>query len=253
MQAMSLSLAPTPDGVRAFSESMPESYRGTYDEAARAAHAAIVLGRGSQTVHVERWRSLPDGGALVLIVADDRPGLMSLICAALLRQRLEVRVAQIYTRARAEEGPEAIDFFWLRATDPKGQPRPVDAYDLEKFADILAEMVEAPPIASITDAADGTVFAPMAARAFFNTKALRQGDLVLVVEARDFPGLLLTITRSLHAQGVVIASSSVQTEGNIARDSFVLESPTGEAFTPERLAAIRQAVIAAVRGGPPKS
>ena len=51
--------------------------------------------------------------------------------------------------------------------------------------------------------------------------------------------------------GVVIVGSTVQTEGNIARDSFVLKDPGGGNFTPERLAAIRQAVVSAVRAGPP--
>jgi len=72
-------------------------------------------------------------------------------------------------------------------------------------------------------------------------------------KARDYPGLLLTITRTLHAQGVVIAASSIQTEGNIARDSFELEDPNGKSFSPERLASIRQAVIVAVRAGPPQT
>ncbi|HVJ17395.1 MAG TPA: hypothetical protein VM686_18340 [Polyangiaceae bacterium] len=252
MQAISLDFGATTDAMLALLETMPESYRATYDDAARQEHAAIIARRGSQTVHVERWRSLPDGGALVVVVADDRPGLMSLICASLLRQRLEVRIAQIYTRERQSEMPEAVDFFWLRASDGKGGFRPVEAHDIERFTDTLAEMVEAPPLVSVTEGAVAAVFAPIAARAFFNTRAMRRGEHVLVVEARDYAGLLLTITRTLHAQGVVILSSSVHTEGNIARDSFTLGDPSGEAFTPERLASIRQAVVTAVRAGPPK-
>jgi UTP:GlnB (protein PII) uridylyltransferase len=250
MQAISLEWAPTTEALDALVESMPEGYRASYDEVARREHAAILARRRSQTVHVERWRSLPDGGALVLIVADDRPGLLSLICASLVRHRLEVHVAQIYTRERPGDLPEAVDFFWLRATDSRGGFRPVEAHDLEKFSDTLAEMVEAPPRTS-REPPLTAAFAPIAARAFFNTKAMRRGEHVLVVEARDYPGLLLTITRALHGQGVVIAGSTVQTEGNIARDSFVVRDPAGGTLTPERLAAIRQAVISAVRAGPP--
>jgi UTP:GlnB (protein PII) uridylyltransferase len=251
MPAISLELTPTTEALDALVQSMPEGYRATYDELARREHAAIVARRGSQTVHLERWRSLPDGGALVLIVADDRPGLLSLICASLVRHRLEVRVAQIYTRERPGDLPEAVDFFWLRATDSRGSLRPVEAHDLEKFSDTLAEMIEAPPRTPRTEPSLAAAFAPIAARAFFNTKAMRRGEHLLVVEARDFPGLLLTITRTLHAHGVVIVSSTVHTEGNIARDSFVLKEPGGGIFSPERLTAIRQAVVSAVRGGPP--
>ncbi len=251
MQAISLEFAPTTEALDALVESMPEGYRANYDEIARREHAAIVARRRSQTVHVERWRSLPDGGALVLIVADDRPGLLSLICASLVRHRLEVRVAQIYTRERSADLPEAVDFFWLRATDNRGSFRPVEAHDLEKFADTLAELIEAPTRNSRAEPSLAAAFAPVAARAFFNTKAMRRGEHVLVVEARDFPGLLLTITHTLYAQGVVIVGSTVQTEGNIARDSFVIKDPGGGNLTSERLAGIRQAVVSAVRAGPP--
>jgi [protein-PII] uridylyltransferase len=246
MHALSLAAV---GGVEEFTASMPEGYLRTYDEAARSEHAASVARRGSRTAHVERWRSLPDGGALVLVAADDRPGLLSLICAALVRHQLEVRVAQIYTRQRREDVPEAVDLFWLRALEGPNRQRPVEAHDLEKFADTLAELIEAPPrpLGGVTSRA---TFEPIAARAFFNTQAMRRGESLLVVEARDYPGLLLTITRTLHALDVIIASSSVETEANVARDSFVLTSASGGKFTPEQLAAIRQAVIVAVRAGP---
>jgi UTP:GlnB (protein PII) uridylyltransferase len=84
-------------------------------------------------------------------------------------------------------------------------------------------------------------------RVYFNTNSLRRGEYVLIVEALDCPGLLLAISLALHREGIEIASSSVRTEGRIARDSFVLLGPAAKPLSTDRLAAIRQAVVEAVR------
>jgi [protein-PII] uridylyltransferase len=239
------------DEVVAFTSSMPETYAATYEPEERAEHAKIVARRASSTVHIERWRTLADGGALICVVADDRPGLLSFICNALLRRRLEVRVAQIYSRKRLDETVEAVDFFWLRPMRQAGIARVIEDRDLQKVAASLADLLEAPPepapashfLPPGSDAFDTTPHP----RAFFNTKALRRGEFVLIVEVPDFPGLLLSITTTLHAQGVEIASSDIRTEGALARDCFMIRDTTGQGLGPDRLATIRQAVVTSVR------
>jgi [protein-PII] uridylyltransferase len=241
------------DEVIAFTNSMPETYSTTYDAEERAEHARIVERRASATVHIERWRTLPDGGALICVVADDRPGLLSFICNALLRRRLEVRVAQIYSRRRDDDTVEAVDFFWLRPMPQGGIARVIEDRDIQKVAASLADILEAPPEpapASLSHGPGSDAFDPTPhPRAFFNTKALRRGEFVLVVEVPDYPGLLLSITTALHAQGVEIASSDIRTEGSLARDCFMIRDTTGQGLGPERLATIRQSVVTAVRTG----
>ena len=239
--------------VIAFTSSMPESYSAAYEVEERAEHAKIVERRASATVHLERWRTLPNGGALICVVADDRPGLLSFICNALLRRKLEVRVAQIYSRRRPDDTIEAVDFFWLRPMSQGGVARVIEDRDLQKVAASLADILEAPPEPAPashsqgpgSDAFDTTPHP----RAFFNTKALRRGEYVLIVEVPDYPGLLLSITTALHSHGVEIASSDIRTEGSLARDCFMIRDATGQGLGPERLATIRQAVVTAVRSG----
>lgn len=254
---MQLEIAPM-DGIEseeviAFTNSMPEAYAETYDFAERAEHLGIVKRRASATVHLERWRTLPDGGALICVVADDRPGLLSFICNALLRRRLEVRVAQIYSRQRPDDTLEAVDFFWLRPMPQGGLVRAIEDSELEKVAASLADVLEAPPepvLAPSSRSPGSDVFDPTPhPRAFFNTKAMRRGEFVLVVEAPDYPGLLLSITTALHAQGVEIVSSDIRTEGALARDCFMIRDAKGGELDPERLSVIRQAVVSAVRAG----
>ncbi len=132
--------------VIAFTSSMPEGYSATYEVEERAEHAKIVERRASATVHLERWRTLPDGGALICVVADDRPGLLSFICNALLRRKLEVRVAQIYFAAAARTTrSRRVDFFWLRPMPQGGVARVIEDRDLQKVAASLADILKRRP------------------------------------------------------------------------------------------------------------
>ncbi len=229
---------------------MPEAYALAYAADERAEHLEIIERKAGRPVHVERWRSLSDGAALVAVVAEDQPGLLALICTALVRHSLEVRIAQIYSRRRSDESLEAVDFFWLHARSANGDLRGIEMHELQAVEKTLCELCEAPPAPAVGPSSLASSFDPVpATRAFFNTKSLRRGEYVLVVEAPDFPGLLLSVTSALHAQAVEIAESDVRTEGALARDSFVLKEPSGVGFTSERLAVIREAVVTALRAG----
>src|SRR5687767_2499536 len=78
-----------------FARSMPPSYASVYSSDEIAEHAAIVERRGNRPALAERWRSLENGGAIVCVVADDQPGFLSLVSAALHLHELDVTTAQI--------------------------------------------------------------------------------------------------------------------------------------------------------------
>jgi UTP:GlnB (protein PII) uridylyltransferase len=239
------------ESVREFTSSMSDGYAQTFGPRERAEHAAIAARRGTKKVHLERWRSFAEGGAIVCVVADDRVGLLAEICAAFYRHGLEVRLAEVFSRSIPDGGREAVDLFWLRALDGSGGVRPVEMHHLEKVADTLVAQALGGASETVLAAGSGLRFQSAAARVFFKPKVIGRGDCVLVVEARDYPGLLLAITNAVREQGLVIESSDVRTEGHIARDSFVLSDPSGRSLDQERLAATREAVIAAVLAGPP--
>jgi UTP:GlnB (protein PII) uridylyltransferase len=183
-------------------------------------------------------------------VADDRPGLLSTICRVFSAHDLDIVMAQVHCRKRREgPSPEAFDLFWLRPRTHRS------AFGLsDEVIEALARDVDAavarngqstlPPGHVGPSGAFGSAPSP---RVYFNTNALRRGEIVLVVEALDCPGLLLSITLALHREGIEITSSDVRTEGRIARDSFVLVGPGAKSFSSERLAAVRQTVVEAVR------
>jgi UTP:GlnB (protein PII) uridylyltransferase len=237
------------ESVRAFGDSMPSAYREAFTADQIREHAAISERRGERVSHLELWRAFPDGLSVLCVVADDRPGLLSNVCRVLVAHDLEVLSAQIYCRSRRGLPLEAFDLFWVRGRGNRRSETPLDdgclervAVDLESVLHVATRSTLPPPGAR--PHALGPLTPP---RVFFNTSSLRRGKYVLVVEALDCPGLLLAISLALHRLGVQILGSDVRTEGTLARDCFELAPPPGGSFLSERLAAIRQAVVDAVR------
>jgi UTP:GlnB (protein PII) uridylyltransferase len=234
----------------AFLSSMPATYAHVYSPEEVADHASIVARRGLQPVHVELWRPLPAGGAVLCVVADDHPGFLSTVSAVLYLHELDVATAQIYCRARPDGVSEAVDFFWVRPTN-KSTPHRIEPDEIASIKRVLGELVVRQacpdPITPPRRAPEPDTL--MLARVFFETAPLRRGSYVLVVEALDFPGLLMSIARTLHRQQLDILASDVRTEGTRVHDRFVVADTLGEPLAPERLAAIRAAVVLALRAG----
>jgi [protein-PII] uridylyltransferase len=232
-----------------FADSMPAAYREAFTPEQVREHAAISGRRGDRVSHLELWRRFSDGLLVLLVIADDRAGLLSNICRVFVAHDLEVLSAQIYCRSRRELPPEAFDLFWVRPRVTHGAGARFDesalellAADLDSALYVAARSTLPPP-----GAAAHFFGASTPPRVFFNSSSLRHGKYVLVVEVLDCPGLLLTISLALHRAGVQILTSDVRTEGGLARDCFELANPSGLPFTSDRLALIRQAVVEAVR------
>jgi UTP:GlnB (protein PII) uridylyltransferase len=236
------------DDVDRFFASMPDAYREAFEAEAHE-HAAIAARRNGRAAHLERWRALDDGMSILCVVAEDRAGLLSTICRVLVANDLDVVAAQVHCRKRAGLTPEAFDLFWLRKSKGKGGGE-LSEEVIEKLAKEVEIAVAKNGQGTLPPGSAGPVGTFGSApppRIYFNTNWLRRGEYVLIVEALDCPGLLLTISLALHREGVEITSSSVRTEGRIARDSFVLLGPGAKPISTDRLAAIRQTVVEAVR------
>ena len=240
---------PSGPGVAEFMGSMPASYALAFSLAEIEAHAEIVARRRGRPVHVERCGTFANRTTAVCVVADDRAGLLSLICHVLVGLHLEVVSAQIYSRVTPSGAEEAIDFFWVRAQSERTSraitPQEIGAFE-RKLGEALtnkgAALGAAPEIEP-----QPTLDPIPAPRAFFDPAQLREGRYLLVVESRDFPGLLLTITRTLHEEHLDVVASEVVTQGWLARDRFLLKDRAEPLPTPERLAYVRAVVLEAVR------
>ena len=232
-------------GAASFEASMPDRYRESFDAAAVAEHAAIVARRGASSAHVEVWRRLTGGQTVLCVVADDRPGLLSRITAALVIHSMDIVSAQAYTRALPSGQGEAVDFLWLRRAGG-GEATLSDA-ECARIGEVLRALVAGEM--SIESAFSGARPAPEARQAFSTRIALSEGpggELVMTVETSDRPGLLLAITRALFRAGVQIVGSNATTTGGLVSDRFTLVEADGSPIGEKRRRALQTDVLAAV-------
>jgi [protein-PII] uridylyltransferase len=223
-----------------FIASMPAAYAQAFDDVDAREHARIVSGRGSSAAQVEVWRMLPQGVAILCVVADDRPGLVALVSAAFLAHALDVRSAQVYCRDTGKGGVEAVDFFWLRNVT---SGTALDVARLDACARTIRELLGAGADGSeVPEHASG---GDEGARVSYTQDPTASDRFEVVLEARDFPGLLHTVARLLHLHGLEVVRCEIRTEEGIARDRFWVTSFNGGAPIVQ-LSAFRSALLGVI-------
>jgi UTP:GlnB (protein PII) uridylyltransferase len=226
-----------------FERTMPASYRELFSSAEIEQHARIVAERGERSAHVALVRTLPNGLAILCLVADDRPGLMLLVSAAFVANGLDVRSAQVYSRRHPDGRAEAVDFFWVRApsgstlSDPKYVAR--CAHTVADFVSGYAEPAansELPP-----ESTDAT-----RARVTIEPCPGQSNHWLISIEARDSKRLLLTIALTLHRHALEIVHSELRTEGTFARDRFEVACASAGDLDATRIEKVRVALLSAL-------
>jgi [protein-PII] uridylyltransferase len=235
--------------VEGFAETMPSRYRVLFDPRAICKHAAISFRRGPRPAYAEVWRALADGSAALCVVADDRPGLLSAIAAALVSHRLDVITALVFSRAKAAGDVEAVDFLWVRRADT-ADTAPIGTDEVESVGEVLSAILAGS--VSVAEIALRSASAPppgdMLVMVAYDP-ADENGQAVLLVEAPDRPGMLLTITRELFQHGAQITRSLVRTADGRAYNRFELCEFSGHTLSADRREQVRAAVVAALAFG----
>jgi [protein-PII] uridylyltransferase len=237
------------DPLETLIESMPSAYTQIFERRDIVEHAAIVNARGHARAHAAEWRQLPGGTAIVCVVADDVPGLLSLVSAAFVSHHLDVTSAQIFCRSTTR-GSEAVDFFWLKRARPSRLPQQIDTSEIASVSRMLDELVGEETQARLLAVQELERVAPelpVRPRVFYDTRALRRGEVILNVVTPDRPGLLLAITLSFVHQGLEIVASEVRTDQGVASDRFTLRDASGAPLSANRLAEIQRQIIAALK------
>jgi UTP:GlnB (protein PII) uridylyltransferase len=226
-----------------FLESMPEAYRHRHDAREVEIHGRIVAKRGRKLVHVELCPGpvQPDSGRWICIVTDDRPGLLSLLSAAVTAHSLDILAARAYCRARPDAADEAIDLFAVRRLK-----EPISGPLIEGDAVAICRTVESllrgETSVSRLERHGAQTSRPPAGP----PTAVYFGDSepdLLRVEAADRPGLLLAVTLAIFKERLSIVRSHVTTIAGIARDEFQIAELDGRSLTDDR----RRLVIDKVR------
>jgi [protein-PII] uridylyltransferase len=237
---------------------MPDRYLLSTRMGSVLQHARVALGRKRGAVEVAIVSS-PEGRhdeeiAELCIVADDAPGLLARIAAAITASRLEVHAAEVYSRALVSGKKEAVDVFHVRdrADGVSGVARA-----LPRLAQDLARLAEG----SVTPEAllEGRIGArspwrerpsPAVATEVSVDDRASPTHTIVEVFTKDRPGLLYVLSHALQKLGLTIALSKINTEGSRVADVFYVSELDGTKVSrPERVKEIRERVLAALSEG----
>jgi [protein-PII] uridylyltransferase len=209
--------------------------------------ATVAAARGSRPAVAGRFESSRSGQAGICVVADDRPGLLAAISAALVLSGLSVVHAAAYTRRTPARRAEAVDLFWVRRDDSTAGELGISDAALERFNRTLVDVVS-----NRIRLEDVSAVRPPQGAASYETRVRfiedEAGTLAtLEVETADRPGLLLALSRGLFGQRVQIVASRADTakDGSV-RDRFSLEELDGSLIGQGRRLAIQVAVMEAI-------
>ena len=235
------------DEVRAFAATLPESYRRNFDLVAIAAHTMIARERESAPANVGSFNSSRVPGSAVCVVADDRPGLLATISAALVLCGLDVIEAEAYTRRVDQRANEAVDVFWVRHEKEQQRKLRVSKEEIDLLRTTLIGLLEGK---LDRRRADPSVRPPPTPAASETVVRFIEGEdgvfSTLEVETGDRSGLLLALAQALFQQRVQIIGSQVKTTGTRVFDRFHIVEFDGSPISSARRLDIQVAVISAV-------
>ncbi|MBL9027846.1 MAG: [protein-PII] uridylyltransferase [Myxococcales bacterium] len=208
-------------------ESMPDRYLLASSAQAIVEHAEVVRSFREGGVSIEVVPSSHPEATELCVVADDRPGLLALISAALTTSKLEVLGAQVYTRMRDDGSVQAVDLFWVQSR-VEGSEAVLRA--LSRLRRDLEAMVSgaARPQIKLGPASPTRRGAPkVATRVALDHRASREHTIIEVV-TQDRPGVLFAIANALYELGLAISVAKINTEGARAIDVFYVRDASGK-------------------------
>jgi [protein-PII] uridylyltransferase len=237
---------PTEQLVRRFAESLPESYRKNFDSTAIAQHARLSQERGTSPANVGLFFSNRVPGDALCVVADDRPGLLATISAALYMCGLDVIEAEAYNRRIRDHHDEAVDVFWVRH-DTRRRGQRVSSEEVEQLRQTLVGLLEGKVERRRFGDSQRPPPTPSSSETVVRFIENADGNFsTLEVETGDRSGLLLALSQALYQQRVQIIGSQVKTVGDRVFDRFHIveldNSPIGAARRLEIQVAILSAV-----------
>lgn len=241
------SVPPSEDFLRTFAASLPESYRSNFDASAIAAHARIARERESAPANIGAFFSNRVPGAAICVVADDRPGLLATISAALVLCGLDVIEAEAYTRRIPGKHDEAVDIFWVRHEDPSDHRLRLAHEEILQLCQTLIGLIEGRLERKRADSSGRATATPAAKETVVRFIEGADGAFAtLEVETFDRSGLLLSLSQALFSQRVQIVGSQVKTRGGRVYDRFHIVELDNKPISPSRRLEIQVAILSAI-------
>ena len=222
-----------------FVDAMPERYVLANPVDVIRRHARVVRNAGEATT-VALGPGPSEEVSELLVVTLDRSGLLADVGAVLTKHRVSIVDAQIYTLPGDPEGvprDRAIQTFSVQREVGGRLDRPLRGRIEGDLRALLAGEVDA--AAMLEAAPKPPAWArrrgpDVATDVRIDNEASRMFTVVDVL-TRDRPGVLHTIARTLHEEGLSIALSKISTEGERVTDVFyVRDAQSGEKVRDEQ-------------------
>lgn len=223
------------ESLSQFIATMPVDYPTAYTDQAIEQHRRLCERRGAAAVDVGVFERR---GALlgICVVATDRPGLLAVVTEGFLVCGMDVVAGDAFTRD-IDGKKEAVDLFWVRvAADASGEAE-ADKLRTALLGLLSSYRTPLPPLSG-----------PTAISSNSTVRFIEDANgalATLEVETEDRSGLLLSLSRSLHAQKVQIVRSEVRTKQGRVFDRFVITELDGRPVSAGRRLEIQVAVLSA--------
>ncbi|MEM9072394.1 MAG: [protein-PII] uridylyltransferase [Myxococcota bacterium] len=243
------------DALERFIDEMPDRYVLATPVDVIRRHARAVRDAGEAPMTVRLGPGPSEELTELLIITEDRPGLLVDIAAVLAGNQMGVVDAQIYTQTYTQthtQGKRAFDVFLVRRESRRtlhradSRPPAIDEMVMQRLtADLKARLeglVSADDL--LARAPEPPAWAQRRSPEVRTEVAVdnEASPLFTVVDVftRDRVGVLYAIARTLHEQGLTIALSKINTEGDRALDVFYVQDAFGGKIRePARLQALR--------------
>ncbi|MFW6050358.1 MAG: [protein-PII] uridylyltransferase [Myxococcota bacterium] len=238
--------------LEAFVEEMPDRYLLSNPVDVIRRHARAARDRDEARARMTLAPGPTEDLYELIVVTDDRPGLLAEVAAVVAANRMAIVGAQIYTRRRPNGRVEAFDVLHVRR-EGRADSRTIDPSIVRKAERDLCEL-----LAGEITTADLMARVPKtpawAVRHVpeVKTEVTVDNDVssrftVVDVYTRDRVGVLHVIARTLREQGVTIGLSKINTEGLRVADVFyVQDAGGGKLGDPARLQALQEALRDAI-------
>lgn len=238
---------PSSSYVAEFVGSLPKAYRERFEPAVQAQHAALAYHRGAQPANLGTFDDPRMSVSALCVVADDRPGLLASISAALVLCELDVVAAEAFTRRTPLGRNEAVDIFWVQPMGTGTQSGQVSAASVEALLATLNEMLREGRPRSIIPPKSEPPPGGQTSQTVVRFLEGTDGALsTLEIETDDRSGLLLALSRALYDQRVQIVSSEVSTKRQRVLDRFTIVELDDSPISPPRRLQIQVAILGAI-------
>jgi [protein-PII] uridylyltransferase len=244
---------PESPAMQALFASLPQRYYMENSVGRIANHVRLMRARkGSCEMQVTH--QLRRGYSELVIVADDVPGLLAKITGVLFANRIDILDAAIYSREpqSPEERGEALDIFRVRRPPDGAVTDESRLYAIRRDLEAVLEgrvtvekLVSSRPVGpSLLERAKPEV--PPTEVKIDND--ISRDFTVIDIFTEDRPGVLYSIARTLHEQGLDIHRSKVGVEADRVADIFYVrdKATNQKILDPRRLEEISTALLRAL-------